>query len=100
MACGTPVIVMRRGSAPEIVVDGETGFVVDTIEEMVAAIERVPSIDPLACREHVARNFSPPLMAAAYLRAYERVMNVLGTVPAAATRSNAEDGRTTPLAVA
>ena len=48
MACGTPVIAFREGSAPELVVDGETGFVVDDEQEMAAAVGRLDEIDPAA----------------------------------------------------
>jgi glycosyltransferase involved in cell wall biosynthesis len=66
MATGTPVIVTNAGSAPEIVADGQTGFVCDTVAEMVAAVDRIGSIDRHACRTHVERCFSPAAMADGY----------------------------------
>lgn len=66
MACGTPVIAFRRGSVPEIVVDGVTGFIVDTVEEMAEAMKRVDEIDRRACREHVERNFTVEKMVDRY----------------------------------
>jgi glycosyltransferase involved in cell wall biosynthesis len=74
MACGTPVIALRRGSAPELIVHGETGFVVDSVDEMVDAVSQVPAIDPHRCRAHVAESFAPHIMAANYLRLYERLL--------------------------
>jgi glycosyltransferase involved in cell wall biosynthesis len=74
MACGTPVIALRRGSAPELIAHGTTGFVVDTIEEMAEAVSLVGTIDPHACREHVRRHFSPEIMADEYLRVYDDVL--------------------------
>jgi glycosyltransferase involved in cell wall biosynthesis len=74
MACGTPVIAFRRGALPGIVTHGYTGFLVDSIEEMVAARERVVDIDPRACREHVERRFSSARMAADYERLYQHVL--------------------------
>lgn len=74
MACGTPVVGFRRASVPEVVVDGVTGFTVNTIDEMVAAIDRVDTLEPAACREHVARNFSTNVMIDRYLNVYEQVM--------------------------
>jgi glycosyltransferase involved in cell wall biosynthesis len=74
MACGTPVIAFARGAAPEIVVNGETGFLVRTIDEMVEAVRHVDEIDPWRCREHVERHFDAPVMASGYLAAYERVL--------------------------
>jgi len=78
MACGTPVIALRRGSAPELIVHGETGFVVDTVDEMVRAINGVGSIKRDACRAHVARHFAPEIMADRYLRVYEDVIGSRG----------------------
>lgn len=74
MACGTPVIAFRRGSAPELIVHGETGFVVDTAEEMADAVDEVRRIDPYRCRAHVTVNFSPKVMAARYEQVYERIL--------------------------
>ena len=46
MACGTPVVAWRNGSVPEVVADGETGFIVSSVEEMAAAVGRVGDLDP------------------------------------------------------
>ncbi len=73
MACGTPVIAFNRGSAPEVIAHGRTGFVVDTIDEMTEAVGAIGGIDPQACRDHVRENFSPACMAANYTRVYERI---------------------------
>jgi glycosyltransferase involved in cell wall biosynthesis len=75
MACGTAVIAFRRGSAPEIIVHEKTGFVVDTVDDMVEAVRMVPAIDPHACREHVRAHFSPEIMGANYLRVYEEILD-------------------------
>ncbi len=61
MACGTPVIAFRRGSVPEVVADGKTGFICDSVEEAVEALERVPSLDRRDCRRHVEEHFSARL---------------------------------------
>jgi glycosyltransferase involved in cell wall biosynthesis len=73
MACGTPVIAFRRGSAPEVVAHGRSGFVVDTVEEMAEAVRQLASIDPYVCREHVRQRFAPRVMAAKYVGLYERL---------------------------
>lgn len=70
MACGTPVIALRRGALPEIVCDGVTGFVVDHIDDMVEAVDRLGAIDPLRCRRVVEERFTASAMAEAYLRIY------------------------------
>jgi len=75
MACGTPVVVFNRGSAPEVVKHGETGFVVDTLDEMVNAVDQVYQIDQRRCREYVEERFDVPRMVDDYLRAYERVLS-------------------------
>src|SRR5215468_6475939 len=51
MACGTPVIAWRNGSVPEVIEDGVTGFIVDSVEEAVRAVGRVPELRRHTCRE-------------------------------------------------
>ena len=105
MACGTPVIAFRRGSAPELIVHGKTGFVVDTVEEMADAVEDCGTIDALACRSHVASTFSPAAMARAYVRIYEDIAEVpywarsTQEVPSVPT-ADERDGAAGTLAVA
>ncbi len=81
MACGTPVVAFARGAAPELVVDGETGFVVHTFQEMVDAVGMVHRIEPVRCREHVEAQFGVRRMASQYLEAYEHIL-AGGSVPA------------------
>ncbi len=103
MACGTPVIAFRRGSAEELIVHGETGFVVDSADEMADAVSAVPSIDPARCREHVRQNFAPAMMAERYLRIYERVIERAGRkagTPRLDPAAERRDGAGKPLAVA
>ena len=73
MACGTPVIAFPEGSAPELVLDGETGFVVEGEQEMAAAVTRLGEIDPERCRESARERFDVASVAEAYEQAYERV---------------------------
>jgi glycosyltransferase involved in cell wall biosynthesis len=77
LACGTPVIARRRGSVPELLAHGTTGFVCETEDEMVAAVRRLPEIDRRACRAEFERRFSVEVMADAYLRVYERARSAL-----------------------
>lgn len=74
MAAGTPVIALRRGSVPEIIVDGVTGFICDDIDSMVDAVNRLHEIDPDNCRRH-ARNFDATTMSRRYQDAYETVLS-------------------------
>lgn len=73
-ARGTPVIALARGSAPEIIVDGVTGFLCADEDEMVAAIPRAMSLDPAACRAHVEANFDRPIITKRLLTLYERIL--------------------------
>ena len=74
MACGTPVVVFRKGSAPEVVEDGVTGYVVDTLDEMVEALNLLDRILPEACRRRVEERFCVTRMADDYLAAYRRIL--------------------------
>jgi glycosyltransferase involved in cell wall biosynthesis len=74
MACGTPVIATRRGSMPELIEDGITGFLVDSLAEANQAIERVDEIDRRRVRRAVADRFSVDRMADNYLTLYRRVV--------------------------
>lgn len=74
MATGTPVIGMDRGSVREVVEDGVTGYVVDGIDAAVAAVDKIDSIDRLACRQRVERLFSIDAMVDGYLKAYEEIL--------------------------
>ena len=74
MACGTPVIAYNKGSMPELIEHGVTGFLVDTFEEAVAAIGRIGEIDRKACRRAVEDRFTVARMADKYLALYERIL--------------------------
>ena len=71
MACGTPPIAIRRGAAPEIIVDGISGWLVDDAAQMASAVERAQQIDPFICRRHVEVNFTADRMVDAYITLYE-----------------------------
>jgi glycosyltransferase involved in cell wall biosynthesis len=74
MACGTPVISLNRGAAPEIIVDGKTGFVVDSIAEMIKAVGKIGRINRNDCREHVKAKFSSSNMVDGYEAAFRKVL--------------------------
>ncbi|MBU4304991.1 MAG: glycosyltransferase family 4 protein [Candidatus Omnitrophica bacterium] len=75
MGCGTPVVAFRKGSVPEIVIHGKTGFVADSIEDMAEAVRAVHLIDRSNCRKHVKDNFSIASMAGKYSRLYQRIID-------------------------
>lgn len=74
MAAGTPVIGMRQGSAPEVIADGSSGFLCDTVEECIAAIPQAAALNRQVCREYVLTNFSVRQMVDGYEAAYEKVI--------------------------
>ncbi len=74
MACGTPVLAFRRGSVPEIVDDGVTGRIVDTVEEAILALPEVLSLDRRAVRRRFEERFSATRMAKDYLRIYRSLL--------------------------
>ena len=76
MACGTPVIAFRRGSVPEIIDDGATGFIVDDIEESLHAVEKVLYFDRQRCRRVFEERFSVARFAGDYLKIYEKLLEV------------------------
>ncbi len=76
MACGTPVLALNKGSVPEIVIHGKTGFVVDSVHEMAEAVKEIHLIDPSDCRSHVKDNFSVASMAGKYSELYQHIMGV------------------------
>ena len=75
MACGTPVIAFNKGAVPEIIVDGKTGFVVNSMNAMIKAVGRIDSIDSCECRRHVQNNFSITSMAYKYSELYHQIID-------------------------
>jgi glycosyltransferase involved in cell wall biosynthesis len=76
MACGTPVIAFGRGSMPEIIGHGETGYIVEDTNQAVEAVAAVRSIDRSACRDAVEKHFSDTRMAQDYVRAYQEILKL------------------------
>ena len=74
MACGVPVIAIGRGSVPEVVVDGKTGFIVSGLDEAAAAVQRLDELDRSAARKHVEDHFSRERMTDEYLLVYQEVL--------------------------
>ncbi len=74
MASGTPVISFRRGAAPELIVNGKTGFVVDTTAEMIDAVHKIKRIARQDCRDHVKKNFSTAKMVDGYEAAFAQII--------------------------
>jgi glycosyltransferase involved in cell wall biosynthesis len=75
MASGTPVIAYRHGSVPEVINDGETGFIVENIDEAVAAVEKVASLSRYRCRQVFEERFSSESMTRDYLNVYQSIIS-------------------------
>lgn len=74
MACGTPVLALDRGAAPEVVEDGVTGFVQANVDGLIEAVGRLDTIDRRMCRGRVEREYSDAVITEKYLAAYETVI--------------------------
>ena len=74
MACGTPVIAMANGAAPEVITDGETGVLCETVDDCVAAVAKISHIDRLACRTRVETHFSTERMVDGYEAVYQKLI--------------------------
>jgi glycosyltransferase involved in cell wall biosynthesis len=75
LACGTPVIAFRRGSVPEIIEDGVTGFICDDIGQALRAVERLPELVRATCRSEFERRFTAARMARDYIDIYRRLID-------------------------
>lgn len=73
MACGTPVIAMNCGSVPEVVADGVSGFVCDSLRDFMDAVPKAASLDRAACRTYAEARFSAAAMADGYEDVYRRL---------------------------
>jgi glycosyltransferase involved in cell wall biosynthesis len=76
MASGTPVIATRRGSMPELIENGVNGYLVDNMEEAVAALEKIHQIDRAAVRKTVADKFTVDRMADEYVALYRSIIGM------------------------
>jgi glycosyltransferase involved in cell wall biosynthesis len=82
LACGTPVLALRHGSVPEVIRHGVTGYIGDSEDDLVDAVNRIGDIDRAACRAEAERRFSSGAMASEYERLYHRlVQRGDGTAP-------------------
>ncbi|MBI5173999.1 MAG: glycosyltransferase family 4 protein [Candidatus Melainabacteria bacterium] len=73
LAAGTPVMALSRGSVPEVITDGETGIVANSVDELVARFSELQSIQSEACRRRARSNFSKERMIEAYSDLYEAI---------------------------
>lgn len=75
MACGTPVVARPMGALPEVVMDGVTGYLARSVDDLARAVERIHRISRRECREHVANKFTVQRMASDYEHVYETLLS-------------------------
>ena len=76
MFCGTPVIAFKRGSMPELIVDGKTGFLVTTVKDAIEAVNRIHQIKRSDCVIWAESMFSKTRMVESYIAVYERILSM------------------------
>lgn len=74
LACGTPVLGLRRGAVPEVVEDGVSGFVRDDVDGLVKAVGSLGELDRRACRKRAEKLFSDTAIVEAYLDVYRKLI--------------------------
>ena len=74
MACGTPVIAFRRGSVPEVIEHGVSGFIVENEAEAMQAVRRVPELDRRKVRASFERRFTSSEMGSKYISCYRKIL--------------------------
>src|SRR5262249_11774660 len=74
LACGTPVIAWHNGSVPELIAHGRTGFIVESLDEAVQAVERIDCLSRQTCRLEFEKRFDATRMADDYARVYQNLM--------------------------
>ena len=95
LACGTPVIAWNNGSVPEVLADGETGFVVNTIDQAVKAVGQVARLSRHACRRAFERRFDVTSMARNYVEVYSRLIHNAGRSHGTLVHAHSGDMETT-----
>ena len=75
LACGTPVVALHKGSMPEIIDSGTTGFVVDSLDEVLETLGDIPTINREDCRESILQRFTEDIMVDKYAVLFERLVS-------------------------
>ena len=74
MMCGTPVIAFEKGAMKELIIDGQTGFLVNTVEEAIEAVKNIHRLCRCECRRYALDKFSSKTMALKYISLYQRII--------------------------
>ena len=80
MMCGTPVIAFEKGAMKELIVNGKTGFLVNTVEEAVEAVNRISGVCRCECRKHALDKFSSKTMTSNYINLYRQIIKRQGSL--------------------
>ena len=91
MACGTPVLTINRGSAPEILRDGKNGYLCKNATEIANRIKDIDSISRVACRDYVEKHFTARCMTEGYVKVYERISDRAHRAEVAAQKNGLSD---------
>jgi len=81
MACGTPTIAFRCGSVPEVITDGVSGYIVESMDDAVRATKQAGTLDRASCRAEFMKRFSAPVMAQQYVKLYESILAPRSAAP-------------------
>ena len=82
MACGTPIIAFPCGSVTEIIAEGVCGYIVNDLDEAVAAVRHIDRLDRRKCRQYFEMNFTDKRMACDYLKIYQKLAeSKLASIP-------------------
>ncbi len=91
LACGTPVLAYRRGSIPEIIGHGTTGFISENLDEMVTQVEKLTTIDRHRCRQVFDERFTAQRMTDDYVKMYQQLITDAAALPAAPGQQHASN---------
>jgi glycosyltransferase involved in cell wall biosynthesis len=81
LACGTPILAYRRGSVPEIINNGHTGFICESVDEMVKSVPEISTLERCHCRQIFEQRFTVERMVQNYLSVYEHLVNHVDELP-------------------
>ncbi len=76
MFCGTPVVAFKKGSMSELILNGKTGYLVNTVDEAVDSLKNIPQINRVFCRQWAEEKFSREKMIDDYIKVYEKILGV------------------------
>ena len=91
LACGTPVLAYRRGSIPEIIGHGVTGFISENLDEMVSQVDKLGTIDRNRCRQVFDERFTAQRMTTDYVKIYQQLITDAAALPGKSGQQHASN---------